>query len=578
MEKRAILAAVLMAAVFLGGQYLLFPTPPPAPPVADKPPAGAPPTETAAAKPQPAPPPAVAPASPAAPVKASEPRPEERLAKVDAPLYRAVVSSDGGKIKDLVLKYRGDKPLVMVGDLGPKGLMLGAPGGAGEVVPMRLSTEALSVTRDGPPQPLVLTGDQAGLKISETLVFHADTYTIDTKVRLQNTGTTPRAVTVSLPWETRQAWHEGKEKFQGQHPTEIAWAAGGRVYRAHDLCAVTALHDDGEWISAGSIAYIAALIPRSGDFKLVARAEDKKVCEGTGKVPVGRASIAVEASPTIGPGQAWEGAVTMYAGPKEYARLRAAGIEGAIDFGGFLIPQSWTGGQPLLPMAWLGIPILLVMNWLYHYVGNYGIAIIVLTVVSKVLFYPLTVKSMRSMKAMQELQPQINTIRNKYKSDPQRLQRETLELYRTHKVNPMGGCLPMIAQIPIFYALYIALTVSVELQNASFACFGRAPSWVPGIGGADLWICDLAQQDPTYILPLLMGVTMFVQQKLTPVTGDPRQAKMMLMMPVVFTFMFLNLASGLVLYWTVSNILQIGQQYLMNRPPARARREVRNAG
>jgi YidC/Oxa1 family membrane protein insertase len=129
----------------------------------------------------------------------------------------------------------------------------------------------------------------------------------------------------------------------------------------------------------------------------------------------------------------------------------------------------------------------------------------------------------------------------------------------------------MIAQIPIFYALYIALTVSVELQNASFLCFGR-------MFGVDLWICDLAAQDPTYILPLLMGATMFIQQKMTPVAGDPRQAKMMLMMPVVFTFMFLNLASGLVLYWTVSNILQIAQQYYMDRPAARARREVRNAG
>ena len=116
--------------------------------------------------------------------------------------------------------------------------------------------------------------------------------------------------------------------------------------------------------------------------------------------------------------------------------------------------------------------------------------------VSKVLFYPLTVKSMRSMKAMQALQPQINALRSKYKSDPQRMQRETLELYRKHKVNPAGGCLPMIAQIPIFYALYLALSVSVELQGATFLCFGR-------LFGHDLWICDLASHDPTYVLPVL---------------------------------------------------------------------------
>jgi YidC/Oxa1 family membrane protein insertase len=217
------------------------------------------------------------------------------------------------------------------------------------------------------------------------------------------------------------------------------------------------------------------------------------------------------------------------------------------------------------------VPILLLMNWVYGYVGNYGVAIILLTVLSKVLFYPLTVKSMRSMKAMQALQPQVNALRSKYKSDPQRLQRETMELYREHKVNPLGGCLPMIAQVPIFYALYLALSVSVELQNAGFLCFGR-------LFGVDLWICDLASQDPTYILPVLMGVTMFIQQKMTPVAGDPRQAKMMLFMPFVFTFMFLNLPSGLVLYWTVSNILQIAQQWYMDRShPSRPAREPKQS-
>ena len=151
-------------------------------------------------------------------------------------------------------------------------------------------------------------------------------------------------------------------------------------------------------------------------------------------------------------------------------------------------------------------------------------------------------------------------------------QRETLALYKKHRVNPMGGCLPMIAQVPIFYALYLALSVSVELQGSPFLCFGR-------VFGLDLWICDLAAQDPTYVLPVLMGITMFVQQKMTPTMGDPRQAKMMLFMPVIFTFMFLNLPSGLVLYWTVSNVLQILQQKLMDRPArTRATREAKDAG
>jgi YidC/Oxa1 family membrane protein insertase len=218
-----------------------------------------------------------------------------------------------------------------------------------------------------------------------------------------------------------------------------------------------------------------------------------------------------------------------------------------------------------------------VIHILHAYSRNYGVAIILLTLITKVLFFPLTLKSMTSMRAMQTLQPQINALRSKYKSDPQRLQRETMELYRANKVNPLGGCLPMVVQIPIFYALYVALSVSVEMQNAPFICFGRLPRWMPLLGGQDLWICDLAAYDPTYILPLLMGASMFVQQKMQPVMGDPRQAKMMLFMPVLFTFMFLNLPSGLVLYWTLSNVFQIAQQKYMERrgvtpqkPPARA--------
>jgi YidC/Oxa1 family membrane protein insertase len=224
-------------------------------------------------------------------------------------------------------------------------------------------------------------------------------------------------------------------------------------------------------------------------------------------------------------------------------------------------------------MEWIAVPILWLLRWFNGYTHNYGVAIILLTVLTKVLFFPLTIKSMRSMKAMQALQPQINALRSKYKSDPQRIQRETMELYKEHRVNPLGGCLPMVVQIPVFYALYVALSVAVEMQNAPFVCFGR-------LFGMDLWICDLAAQDPTYVLPILMGVSMFVQQKMTPTMGDPRQAKMMLLMPVVFTFMFLNLPSGLVLYWTLSNVFQIAQQRYMERggapakPGARAQKKA----
>ena len=558
MEKRAFLAVALMAAVLILYQTFL------APPIPDVPPAS-PPQQQAEKPATPAPglapvPKPSEPAAPAVPAAPAEPRPPQRLARVTTPLYDAVISSEGGKLQELTLKYRGEKPMVIVGELGPAGLVIGSKDApSGTVIPMQLSADALSVTPDKPSE-LVLTGTHEGLRIREVVTFRADAYAIDAHVRVENPSAAPRAVTVALPWFTRQDWRDEKpkERFQGQHPTEIVWSSSnGHVTHDENLCKVPPLSSDGQWIGMGSVWYMAALVPRSEGFKLVAQGDDK-ACDAKTTAPVGRATIAVQAAPTIAPGQAWEGRVTIFVGPKEYDRLKAFGLETAINFGGFPVPRQWGG----LPMDWLGVPILLLMNWVYRHVGNYGVAIILLTVVSKVLFYPLTVKSMRSMKAMQALAPQINALRNKYKSDPQRLQRETMDLYRQHKVNPMGGCLPMVAQVPIFYALYLALSVSVELQNATFLCIGR-------VFGLHIWICDLASHDPTYVLPILMGVTMFIQQKMTPTAGDPRQAKMMLVMPFIFTFMFLNLPAGLVLYWTVSNVLQIAQQKFMDRPKAR---------
>jgi YidC/Oxa1 family membrane protein insertase len=574
MEKRAILAAVLMAALLIVYQTFFLPapsTPPEQQTHAPQAP-GSGPAPVPAAKPMAAPPAATTPAAPASQTDGAPPakpvvRPPQRTVPVDGPLYHAVISSEGGKLQEWTLHYRGEKPMVIVGELGPRGLMVGpSPGTTGaEPLPMSIERDAVRVGSQAPAEALPLTGDQDGLKVQQTMRFEADAFAFETQVRIQNTSAAPRTVSVSVPWVTRTEWKGVQEKFLGQHPTEVVWSAEGRIQHVDTLTAVEDREFEGAWVGMGSVWYLHALVPKSPEFKVVTHAEKGAPAKPGDPPPVSHVSIALRATPTIAPGQAWEGTVLVYLGPKEYDRLARYGLEGTINFGGFPIPRRYGG----LPMEWLGVPILHVMNWVYRHVGNYGIAIILLTIVSKVLFYPLTVKSMRSMRAMQALQPQINALRNKYKSDPQRLQRETLELYRKHKVNPAGGCLPMIAQIPIFYALYLALSVSVELQGATFLCLGHLPAWVPFLGGTDLWICDLASHDPTYVLPILMGITMFLQQKMTPVAGDPRQAKMMLVMPFVFTFMFLNLPAGLVLYWTVSNVLQILQQWYMDRPSSR---------
>jgi YidC/Oxa1 family membrane protein insertase len=554
MEKRAILAVGLMLALLVVYQTFFLPQPVP-PPAAEKPTAPAAPAQTSPPS-APAPAAAVPPSLAPAVAPPEVPRPPQRIVRVESPLYRGGVGSEGGKLQEWTLKYRGEKSLVILGELGPTGLLLGPQGAlALEPVAMTVTPESLSLGAGQSTGELVLDGQAAGLRVTRTLAFRADSFVIGTRIRVENTTRAPRTVTVALPWRSRETWGDTSEKFPGQHPTEVVWATrDGHIERVEDLSAVGNVTMDGPWIGIGSIGYLAALIPKSGDFRLVAAADPKPAGKDAPKVPAGHVTVGVRATPTIPPGQAWEGEVLTYLGPKEYERLRPLGLEGTINFGGFPVPRKYGG----LPMEWIGVPILLILQWVYRYVGNYGIAIIILTIVSKTLFYPLTVKSMRSMKAMQSLAPQVNALRNKYKSDPTRLQRETMQLYRAHKVNPMGGCLPMIAQVPVFYALYLALSVSVELQNATFGCFGR-------LFGVDLWICDLAAYDPTYVLPILMGISMFVQMKMTPTAGDPRQAKMMLVMPFVFTFMFLNLPSGLVLYWTVSNVLQILQQHYMDR-------------
>ncbi len=567
MDKRTTLALLLMAALLMIYPAIFM---------RPEPEQKAPPKTEAPASPAKAPEPATS-GTPAAPaVTASPPAKEapavpERTAVVETPLYRAVVTSAGAQSQSWELRYRGQKPMVAPGALTSKGLVVVRPGQPARPIALTLSSEKVALGPGSPNGELVLTGEDGyGLRLTETLRFHADSYLVDHHIKVENRHAVAQSAEVVLAWTAPVEAPKEPERFQGQHPTRIVRMAAGSVQR-EVLAKTEEFSGQGQWIGLESEWYLTALIPRSPGIQLT----ETKVTEAKADapMPVELSQVGLRVVlPSLKPGQIWEGQAQSYIGPKEYSRLKAVGVglEKSIYFGGFPLPLEYGG----LPMEWLAVPILWLMHRFYEYTYNYGVAIILLTVITKVLFFPLTIKSMTSMKAMQALQPQINSLRSKYKSDPQRLQRETMALYRAHKVNPLGGCLPMVVQIPIFYALYVALSVSVEIQNAPFICFGRA-------FGVDLWICDLAAQDPTYILPILMGVSMFIQQKMTPVMGDPRQAKMMLFMPVIFTFMFLNLPAGLVLYWTLSNVLQIAQQKYMERmsgksekAPARAAKKA----
>ena len=238
----------------------------------------------------------------------------------------------------------------------------------------------------------------------------------------------------------------------------------------------------------------------------------------------------------IQPGEKKEFSTKLYSGPQINDQLEKAapGLTHTVDYG-------W--------LTFIASPLFLVLSWIYKLVGNWGGAIILLTVLIKILFYPLSAASYKSMGQLRELTPRLQSMKEKFGDDKVKFQQAMLELYRTEKINPMGGCLPILIQIPVFIALYWVLMGAVELRHAPFI----------------LWITDLSVKDPFYVLPIIMGISMIVQTKLNPTPTDPMQAKLMMIMPVVFSIFFFFFPAGLVLYWVINNVLSILQQWLINR-------------
>jgi len=286
---------------------------------------------------------------------------------------------------------------------------------------------------------------------------------------------------------------------------------------------------DVSWAGFEKKYFVAAIIPQQPSLTNLIMSKDAQ----------NLVSIDLEGPKNIIlPGQFGTYGYTLYLGPKEYATLKAEGVglENSINFG------SW--------LKWLALPLLTALKYAYQYAQNYGMAIIILTLLIKIVLWPLGNISYKSMKEMQKLQPKIKEIQERHKDDKGKMNQEVMALYKTYKVNPMSGCLPILVQLPVFLGLYKALLYSIELRHAPFY----------------LWIHDLSAKDPYYITPLVMGATMFLQQKMSPTPGgDQMQAKMMMWMPVIFTFMFLNFPSGLVIYWLFNNIISIGQQYYVNK-------------
>lgn len=290
------------------------------------------------------------------------------------------------------------------------------------------------------------------------------------------------------------------------------------------------------WVGVDNRYFLVALLPGDGWNSAVVLGSKEKT-----------SAVALSLEGSVAPGASRRATARVFVGPKGYDSLRRLGLdlERAVDFG-------WFGE--------IGKGMLWTLSRLHGMTHNYGWAIILLTIGLQALMFPLSMKTFSSMASMKKLQPLMTQIREKFKDDPKRMNAELMELYKRHKVNPFGGCLPMILQIPVFWALFTTLRNAVELRSAPF--FG--------------WITDLSTPDTlvtvsgvgVHVLPLLMGVAMFAQQKLT--TADPEQAKMMMFMPVMFTFIFWSFPSGLVLYWLVNSLVTISEQLWMTRRAAHA--------
>jgi YidC/Oxa1 family membrane protein insertase len=369
---------------------------------------------------------------------------------------------------------------------------------------------------------------QEEVTIEKIFTFYPDKYTFDLEVRVVNLSKEILKQSALLSWN--QYVDPEAKTSSYDHDGPISYIKGAvETEKIKKLGPPKILGPDISWTGYESKYFIASAIPQQPSLTNLVISKDSQNI----------VSVSLEGPKNIIlPGQSGTFQYALYLGPKDYDILKGEGVglENSISFG------SW--------LKWLALPLLTALKFVYHYVHNYGIAILILTILVKVIFWPLGNISYRSMNQMKKLQPKINDIREKYKDDKAKVNQETMALYKTYKVNPMSGCLPMLIQLPVFLGLYKALLYSIELRHSPFM----------------FWIQDLSAKDPYYITPVIMGATMFLQQKMSPQPGgDQMQAKMMMWMPVIFTFMFLNFPSGLVIYWLFNNIISIGQQYYQNK-------------
>lgn len=383
-----------------------------------------------------------------------------------------------------------------------------------------------------------------GVVVKKTYTVDQERFTVDVKFSFSNPSESPISYGMNAVFAALQ-FDEDAEPSMFSPPLYLYEAvcqraedferfSGAAVFEAIEDEDPTSFADGIRWGGVDNRYFMTGLLASPGSIKSCSASAKRD----TKLIGYSHLYNALEfEGGMLQPGQSLERTFTLYGGPKKRSELDALAVPmtNAIDFGFFSVI--------CVPMLWL-------MGFFYSYIANWGIAIILLTILVKLITLPLTIKQYRSMGAMKKIQPLMKKLQEKHSEDKVRMQQEMMKLYKEHGVNPLAGCLPMLMMMPIYFALYRTIFSAVELYQANFA----------------LWITDLSQQDPYYITPVLLGVLMVVQFKLNPSAGDQMQAKiMMYVMPVMFTAMMLFLPSGLVLYILVNTVLGIVQQYYMYR-------------
>jgi len=492
-------------------------------------------------------------AVPSAPSASSEAVPATgRLITITTDLYRAQVDTTGGTITEVqLLKHRDphdeSKPYTLLlknserTNIAQSGLL-------GEGMPNHRSTyEAVPGPRELAPgadrlelrlQATAPNGD----KIAQTLTFHRGSYVIDVAYDVTNNGSAPQT-----PYAYFQLTRDTKTQGVQNSMAPVSYT-GPVLYNESDKFKKLEFGEldkeandpsrklpytrnaDNGWVGMVEHYFVSAWVP-ADDKKLPREFYARKLDGGLYSVGM------VVPMGTIAAGATAEVRVPLYVGPQEQDVLAklAKGLDLVVDYGIFTVIAA--------PLFWL-------LKWLHGLVGNWGWAIVLLTIIIKSAFYPLNHASARSMAKMKVIAPKMKALQEQYANDKQQLQVKMMEMYRQEKINPLGGCLPILVQIPVFIALYWVLLSAVELRNA------------PWIG----WIHDLSAPDPYFVLPVVYAITAYLQVKLSPTPiSDPVQAKVMQIMPIAFSVMFIFFPSGLVLYWLINNSLQIFQQWHMNR-------------